>query len=166
MWKHLRSFFTRKDKSVSVQTTDQNTCLLVAVGRASITRACQTQRSASLSREKGDFYLTKRGATTINRACETTKRRVLLPRELLDTLLANGSRRPPHGLLFLCCWKNRRSPRNPVLFPLPLSIFPRGSSSYLPEPSGLFFISLFRFILFYSFSRCQEHDMIGNIDYL
>lgn len=26
--------------------------------------------------------------------------------------------------------------------------------------------SLFHFILFYSFSRCQEHDMIGNIDYL
>lgn len=132
--------------------TDHNTCLLVAVGRASITRACQTQRSASLSREKGDFYLTKRGATTINRACETTKRRVvLLPRELLDTLLANGSRRPARSPISVCCWKNRRSPRNPVLFPLRLSIFPRGSSSYLPESSGLFFLSfiLFYFILFH-----------------
>lgn len=79
-----------------MEITDHNTCPFVAVRRAlraSITRACQTQRSASLSCEKGDFYLTKRGPTTINRARETTKRRVLLPRELLDTLLANGSRR-------------------------------------------------------------------------
>jgi len=60
-----------------------------------------------LLRRKRRLYLTKRGPTVINRIRETTKRAaVLLPRELLDTPLANGSRRPARLLLLLLLEKS------------------------------------------------------------
>lgn len=123
---------------------------------------------------KGRPYKT-RTPTTINRARETTKRwRVLLPRELLDTLLANGSRRLASGLSYCCVvGKIDVVHESSTLFPFAcVSLFFPGIELALPfRAEGLCFFSLFSsllfyFILFLFLSRCQEHDMIGNIDYL
>lgn len=140
------------------------TCLFVASSscityvRPSITHACQTQRSVSLLREKGDFYLTKREPTTINRARETTKRRVLLPRELLDTLLANGSRRPAR--VSYCCVVGKIDVVReycPLPFASPL-FFPGVALPTFPNRRGCVFpLSFILFYFFFTMSRAR-HD--------
>lgn len=70
------------------------------------------------------------------------------------------------GLLLLCCWKNRRSPRI-LSSSLCLSLFfPEVALPTFPNRRGCVFPLSFILFYFISFSRCQEHDMIGNIDYL
>lgn len=139
---------------------------LSAPERASIMRASSRLPNATtgLLRRKRRLYLTKRGPTAINRARETTKRAAVpLPRELLDTPLANGSRRPAR-LLLCCCWKNRRGP-DPALFLFStLYFFPRGDGRR--RDRAVFSLFLFYFFFCARARDGKRHDMIGSIDYL
>lgn len=123
-------------------------------------RACQTP-TPGLLRRKRRLHLTKRGPTAINRARETTKRAaVLLPRELLDTPLANGSRRPARLLLLLLLEKSTWSGSCPL--PFFHSLFSLGGREgegwrpfLSPGTSGLFSLSLFILFLFF-FARARD----------
>lgn len=165
MWTKFRSFIIWKDKRVAVQTTDHVSvrCKFVMhYVRTSVHHARSPSAAFDFSFARKGRLLPYKTRTDDHksRARETTKRRVLLPRELLDTLLANGSRRPAR-VSYCCVVGKIHVVREscPLPFASPL-FFPGVALPTFPNPSGLCFASLFYFILFYFFftmSRAR-HD--------